>query len=72
MFHLKVREIAQSQGISQSRLSRLADVDPKVIRQIYQHPNASVTLYVLDRIALALHVDISQLIESVPEKPPDE
>lgn len=67
MFRLKVRELAEHQGISQSRLSRLADVDPKVVRQIYQHPEASVTLYVLDKIALALHVDISQLVESVPD-----
>lgn len=69
MFRLKVREIAGLQGISQSRLSRLADVDPKVVRQIYHHPEASITLYVLDKLALALHVDISELIESVPGEP---
>lgn len=67
MFRLKVKEIAEAQGISQSRLSRLADVDPKVVRQIYQRPDASVTLYVLDKLAKALRVDISQLVESVPD-----
>jgi transcriptional regulator with XRE-family HTH domain len=68
MFRLKVKEIAESQGISQSRLSRLADVDPKVVRQIYQRPDASVTLYVLDKLAKALHVNINLLIESVSEE----
>jgi len=67
MFRLKVREVAEAQGLSQSRLSRLADVDPKVVRQVYQQPSASITLYVLDKLAKALHVDISQLIESVPD-----
>jgi transcriptional regulator with XRE-family HTH domain len=67
MFRLKVREIAESKGISQSRLSRLSDVDPKAIRRIYQNPNASLSLYILDRIAKALQVDVSELIESVPD-----
>lgn len=69
MFRLKVREIAEARGISQSRLSRLADVDPKSIRRIYRDPHVSLSLYILDRIAQALQVDISELVESVPDDP---
>lgn len=69
MFHIRVKEVADQQGITQSRLSRLADVDPKVIRKIYQSPTKSISLYILDRIAQALHVPIQDLIESIEEEP---
>ncbi len=65
MFRMKVKEAAMAQGISQSRLSRLADIDPKVVRRIYQHPDRSISITTLDRLAIALGVDISTLIESV-------
>lgn len=68
MYRLKVKDIAQQQGLSQNRLSRLADVDIKVVRRIYRNPHESVTLPVLDRLAKALHVDISELIESIPDE----
>ena len=70
MYRLKVKELAERRGLSQNRLSRLADVDVKVIRRIYRNPQESVTLPVLDRIAHVLKVDISELIESVPDEPP--
>lgn len=50
------------------RLGRMANVDVKTIRHIYQHPTQSITLSVLDRIAEVLDVDASTLIESV--RPP--
>lgn len=65
MYRLKVKEIAEQQGLSQNKLSHLAIVDIKVIRRIYRNPQESVTLPVLDRLAMALKVDISDLIESV-------
>lgn len=70
MYRLKVREIAESQGLSRNRLSHLAVVDIKVIRRIYRNPQESITLPVLDRLAKALHVNINELIESVPDELP--
>lgn len=67
MYRLKIREIAERQGLSRNRLSHLAIVDIKVIRRIFNNPQESISLPTLDRIAQALHVDISELIESVPD-----
>ena len=67
MYRLKVREIAEAQGLSRNKLSHLAVVDIKVIRRIFNNPQESISLPTLDRLAQALHVDISDLIESVPD-----
>lgn len=65
MFRMKVREEASRQGLSQGKLSRIADVDINTVRKIYRYPSTSITLDVLDRLAVALQVDISELLESV-------
>ena len=69
MIRLKVKEIAQQKGISQGKLSRLSDVDLTTLQRIYRQPeSANITLYTLDRLAKALGVDASELIESIPDK----
>lgn len=65
MFRMRVREEASRQGISQGKLSRIADVDLNTVRQVFRQPSKSITLDVLDRLAMALQVDISTLLESV-------
>lgn len=75
MIRLKVRELAQQQNISQSRLGRLADIDAPRMRQIWRYGDShhtNITLTTLDRLAKALHVDASELIESVPDSEPEE
>lgn len=67
MIRLKVREIAESKGISMGKLSRIADVEIKTVRRIYRNPYQSITLTVLDRFAKALNVDANDLIESMPD-----
>lgn len=70
MIRLKIREVAQRKGISQTRLAHLALLDDTRLRLIYRHPDSdhvNLTLQVLDRIAKALQVDISELLESVPD-----
>lgn len=67
MYRLKIRQIAEERGLSRSRLSRISDVDIKVIRRAFKNEQESITLPVLDRIARALKIDISDLIESLPE-----
>lgn len=72
MIRLKIREIAQKKGISQTRLAHLALLDDTRLRMIYRYPDSdhvNLTLQVLDRIAKALGVDASELIESVPDEP---
>lgn len=70
MIRLKIREIAQRKGISQTRLAHLALLDDTRLRMIYRCPDSehvNLTLQVLDRIAKALDVDVSELVESVPD-----
>jgi len=73
MIRLKVKEIAEQQGFSQSKLSRKADVDLTTLRKIYQQPTtANVTIETLDRLAKALEVDIRELLESILDEDKDE
>lgn len=71
MIRLKIREIAQRKGISQTKLGQLALVDVDRVRKIWRYgdsAHANLTLQVLDRLAKALGVDASELIESVPDE----
>ena len=66
MYRLKVKEVANSKKITQSKLSRLADINNRTMHLIYYEPTtANITMSTLDKIAVALGVDISELIESV-------
>jgi len=69
MIRLRIKEIAQARGYSQAKLGRLADVDVKTMRRIYTTPTAPVTTTILDRLAVALNVDASLLVESDPPLP---
>ena len=64
---LKVKEIAKEKGISQGKLSRSADVDIKTLQRIYRQPTTIVTTETLGKLAKALGVDVSELIESVAD-----
>jgi len=70
MIRLKVKEIAQAQGFSQAKLARKADLDNGTVRDIFHNPYRDINLSTLDKIAQALSVNASELIESIsgPEK----
>lgn len=65
---LKIKEIAQTKGIHQSLLGRIAGVDTTTMHRIYTNPRTIITTRTLDRIANALGTDAAQLIESVPNE----
>jgi putative transcriptional regulator len=69
MIRLRVKEIAQQRGISQRRLAKLTDMDVRHIQRILRDPTASITMRTLDRLAQALNVDASLLVESDPPLP---
>lgn len=71
MIRLKVKDIAEAKGFSQGLLGRMANVDVKTMQKIYRHPTtAVVTTPILDRLAIALDVDVSELLESMkPDAP---
>ena len=62
---LKVREIAEKQGISQRQLFLRSGLDIKIIQRIMRDPYTNVTTETLGKIAKVLGVDVSELIESV-------
>lgn len=68
----RIGEIAARKGITQTKLTHLAEVNADRLRELMK-PGATtddinLTLVVLDRIAKALQVDASELIESVPDE----
>jgi len=67
MIRLKIKDIAESKGINQGKLSRLADVGYSTIRRIFDDPHYSVNFTTLERIAKALGVPAMELLEEVPD-----
>jgi transcriptional regulator with XRE-family HTH domain len=66
MIRIKLQEIAKARGFSQARLSRRADIDLRTIQRIYKDPHTNINMQTLDKLAIALDVDASLLIESEP------
>jgi transcriptional regulator with XRE-family HTH domain len=67
MFRLKVKEVAQDKGVSQRQLFLRSGVDITTIRKVFRNPHTVVTVETLTRLARVLNVDVSTLIESVPD-----
>ena len=68
MIRLKIREVANEKKISMRKLSKSADIAYNTLRTIYRDPYRQITTGTLDRLAKALGVDASELIESVPDE----
>jgi DNA-binding Xre family transcriptional regulator len=64
---LKVKEIAEQKGLNISTLSRKSDVGLSTVRRLWHNPYRHVDFYVLERIAKALEVPVTALIEDVPD-----
>jgi DNA-binding Xre family transcriptional regulator len=64
---LRVKEIATAKGWTQTKLQRAADVHPKTMQGIYNDPYRDVAYSTLMKIAKVLDVDVSDLIEEVPD-----
>ena len=67
---LKVREVAEAKKVSQRQLFFRSRVDLKTIQKIYRDPTGTViTIETLGKLATALNVDVSLLLESDPPLP---
>ncbi len=64
---LKVKDIATAKGWTQSRLGRAADVNPRTMQGIFHDPYRDVAHSTLVKIAKVLGVEVSELIEEVPD-----
>ena len=67
MIRLKVKEVAAEKKMSMRKLAATADIAYNTLRTIYRDPYRQVTTGTLDRLAKALGVDASELIESLPD-----
>ena len=68
VIRLKIREVAQAKKMSRTRLSRLADTNYKTINALWNDPYREVTTTTLDKIAKALAVPVTDLLEQVPDE----
>ncbi len=68
MVRLKIREIAEAKKINMSKLSRMADVNYNTIRAIWDNEKKDVNVSTLEKIARALKVELSELIEVLPDE----
>lgn len=64
---LKVKEVAEAKKVSQRKLSMLSGVDLRTVQRIFHCPYKIVNTITLGKLADALGVDVSELIESVRE-----
>jgi transcriptional regulator with XRE-family HTH domain len=65
---LKIKEIAESKGFNQSSLARAANVDFKTVKRVFRDPYRDIAVSTLVKIARALKVDLSELIDVEPEE----
>jgi transcriptional regulator with XRE-family HTH domain len=68
MVRLRIKELAEEQKISQSRLQREAGITMPQLRRYWKNDSESVVLDALDRIARVLGVRVADLFEDdLPE-----
>ena len=70
MLRLKVKEVAEGKRISMHKLSQLSLVSYNIIKDIFKNPTRTVNSDTINRIAKALGVPVTDLIEDVPEEEP--
>ncbi|QBD80907.1 XRE family transcriptional regulator [Ktedonosporobacter rubrisoli] len=67
MIRLKIKEVAEQQGLSMAKLARRADMDFKTVQRIFHDPYRDISLSTLDKLAEALKIPASELIETVSD-----
>ncbi len=68
MYRLRVKEIAESKGISRTKLARLTEMQYESINGMWNNPQRDVSLSTLLKLAHALQVAVSDLYEVLPDK----
>jgi DNA-binding Xre family transcriptional regulator len=71
MIRLRVKEVAEARGYNLAQLARKADIDQRTLRRIYKQPTAEISTRVLDKLATALGVPPTDLIEVVSDDKKD-
>ena len=67
MLRLRIKEVLEERNVSQSRLSRIADVSLNTIQEMTHDPLRDAKLSTLHRIAKALKLTVLDLYEELPD-----
>ena len=65
---LKVKEVAKERSMSMTKLHIKSEVAYSTIRRLFRDPFAEVTTTTINRLANALSVPPTHLLEDVPEE----
>lgn len=65
---IKVKEVAKVHGVSMTRLHITSEVAYSTIRRLFRDPYAEVTTTTINRLANALGVAPTSLLEDVPDE----
>jgi DNA-binding Xre family transcriptional regulator len=68
MLRLRVREEAEKRGFNMAQLARRADIDQRTLRRIYRDPTQEISTHVLAKLASALGVGPSDLLEVIDDE----
>jgi len=68
MLRLRVKEVAAEKKMSMNKLSQISQVSYHVIQDIYKNPVRIVTTDTINRLAEALGVSATELLEDVPKQ----
>jgi DNA-binding Xre family transcriptional regulator len=67
LLRLRVKEVAQQKKMSMNKLSQHSQVSYHVIQDIYRNPVRIVSTDTINRLAAALGVPVTDIVEDVPE-----
>jgi lambda repressor-like predicted transcriptional regulator len=68
MLRLRVKEVAQAQKLSMNLLSHRSEVSYNVIKDCYRNPYRPMSTETINKIAKALNVPSTDLLEDVSEE----
>ena len=68
MIKLRIKETAEKQGLNMAQLARKADIDQRTLRRIYRDPTQEISTHVLGKLATALGVPPSDLLEVIDDE----
>ena len=69
MLRLRVKEVAESKGMSMTKLSQRSEVSYNIVKAIFRDPFRVVTTETIQRLAKTLGVPATELLEDVPDEP---
>ena len=72
MARVRIRELAEAKGLDVAKLSRRADLAYRTVWQLWNDPDRDVSIKTLSKIAEALGVRVTELIEDEPAEVADE